>query len=764
MQYSGGLGGSYEYLREHLIFGRSAGLKIRLEASSSMGRFLVNEEDDGGRSVDGLTGGTDVDQQNAGQNSGDEQVQGGPTIDATDDDTDGDGNSVEPWHDRCYEVGTLHEPVSTPDSSSSSAAAGMSVVPYDTTGNGNDDIGYEQMEGTNHDVHIRRRQTWSGLFRREQRVHDQDYDSTIHEDENGNGDDDDNGVYAAMQNARIDSRIRMLWSDHMNGNNGDDRRVYGHVLSTPPQDQQLYEAQLYGHGHSGTLPHDDQQDATPEPPRTSRSRRFLLNALLFILAGTVLAYMRTRAPPPPPPHYDWIGYLFSSTERIVDEVERISIDTGYILGGFVNNIYMDAVGLRDAILFPKSNSGHGPNCHLRVPTHDENSTSTEELLKEGIVGQERAIGVITRALDAWDIRQPSGNECAVADSADTCAASGYDDLTGTPSNVKPLVLLFTGPEGVGKAETARLLARLLFRHCAAYQRHRGPMPDGVLQINGPSFTEDYEHTSTLSYTAARSFKDKIIEHVRRQQGTGAVVILKHFESVPARLLRELVGFVQSLDAEYERDSSLSWDNVLFILTSDLGADKVFKSISAYEGMEYLPENDLSLAVRNEIDDHFGTSTGLGNFINSVAVFMPLSVPQVELILRNKVRQLSAQHEETLWKRLVVTERTLRHFVGMEHINYLSMKKRDSESILLTFSKRGAHTLDDGICMQTLRSIRRRISPRPGFVAVFDYDRDTKQATMKWCTDITNGDDDDDDERARDLSDCEACFWKGQLGA
>mmetsp|Transcript_34180 Transcript_34180/g.68919 ORF Transcript_34180/g.68919 Transcript_34180/m.68919 type:complete len:727 (+) Transcript_34180:67-2247(+) len=724
-----------------------------------MGRFLVNEEDDGGRSVDGLTGGTDVDQQNAGQNSCDEQLQGGPTINATDDGTDGDCNrSVEP--DRCYQVGTLHEPVSTPDSSSSSAAAGMSIVPYDATGIENYDIGYEEMEGTNHDAHQRRQETWSGPFQREQRVHDQEYDSTIHEDESGNGDDDDHGDCAAMRNARINSRIMMLWSDHMNGNNGGDRRVYGHVLSTPPQDQRLYEAQLYGHGHSGTMSDDYEHDATPVPPRTSsRSRRYLLNAVLFILAGTVLAYMRTRAPPPPPPHDDWMRYLFSSTERIVGEVERISIDTGYILGGFVNNVYMDAIGLRDAILFPKSNSRLGPTCQLRVPTHDENSASTEEVLKEGIVGQERAIGVIARALDAWDIRQPSENDCAIANGADTCAAPVSSDLT--PSNGKPLVLLLTGPEGVGKAETARLLARLMFRHCATEPRRRGPMPGGVLQINGPSFSDNYEHTLSYTSAAARLFKDKINEHVLRQQGAGAVVILKHFESVPARLLRELVGFVQSLDAGYERDSSLRWDNVLFILTSDLGADKVFKSISAYEGMEYLPENDLSLAVRNEIDDHFGTSTGLGTFINSVAVFMPLRVPQVEFILRNKVRQLSAQHKETLWKRLVVTERTLRHFVGMEHIDYLSMKKRDSESILLTFSKRGAHTLDDGICMQTLRSIRRRVSPRPAFVAVFDYDPDTKQATMKWCTDTTNGD--NDDEGVRDLSDCEAYFWKGQLG-
>ena len=719
-------------------------------SSITMGRFLVKEEDDGG-------------------GSGEQQE---------------DGNNVEPWQDRCYRddapaSSNRHDPVSTPSSQSSAAAdasGGSSIVPYDTDGDSkHDDIGSEQREDSSN-ARLRRSQTWSEPFPRRQRHHcarDRRYgSSTIHEHDRGEVDDIDAWLY----DDRMNSRIRMLFPHDRDDDNGGDRRVYGHVLSSPPQDQRhLYEAQLYGHGHNvdeqvseaqlchydghicmtDNEQHDD--DITPPAPRKSTSKRFLIKALFFILAGTALAYMRTRAPPPPPPYHDWTNYLFSSTERVVGEVERISIDAGYILSGFVNNMYMDAVGLRDSILFPESGKRRGPKCHLKVPTYDsDNSVASsssliEDLLNGRIVGQERAVRVISRALDAWYAQQPASDECAVSDSDDFSA----------PYDGKPLVLLFTGSEGVGKHETARSLARLLFRHCTESQgrMRRVPMPDAVLQVDGPLFDESSNHVEL--YSLAQSLRDKVIEHVRRQQGAGAVIILRHFESLPAHLLSELFRSVKTLDAEYERNDLLRWDNVVFILTSDLGVDKLFKAVGAYEGIEFVPENDISLAVRNDIDDHFGEFAGMGNAISSIAIFMPLGMPQVESVLRSKIKQLSKQHEESVWKRLDVTERTLEHCGGPDHIEYLSLKKKNSESVILTFSKRGAHTVEDGICMQTLRSIRPRISPRPEFIAVFDWDHDSRQAAMKWCSDTAVAD--DKEVRPELLSDCEGPFWKGELG-
>ena len=182
------------------------------------------------------------------------------------------------------------------------------------------------------------------------------------------------------------------------------------------------------------------------------------------------------------------------------------------------------------------------------------------------------------------------------------------------------------------------------------------------------------------------------------------------------------------------EKGVQWNNVLFLFTSYLGADKIFQLIHTYEGIEYISDSDLTTTVRNEIDTHFGSSTGLGNAINTITTFMPLEAEQMEDVLYRKVSELSQEHEGSLWKRLDVVERALSYFAGPDHSEYLSLKNRETGSTVFSFSKRGAHTLDDDVLLQTLRSARRHISARPDEIAVFDYDLNEGVATIIWCSD------------------------------
>lgn len=223
-------------------------------------------------------------------------------------------------------------------------------------------------------------------------------------------------------------------------------------------------------------------------------------------------------------------------------------------------------------------------------------------------------------------------------------------------------------------------------------------------------------------------------------------MISQMEDMPPSMVGELVRMIKSSSSSDDTNGNGSsgrmalgekdvhWNNVLFLLTSYLGADKIFQLIHAYEGIEYISDKDLTSAVRNDVDDHFGSSTGLGNAINAIAAFMPLELEQMEDVLDRKVRLLSQKHEGSLWKRLDVTARALSYFAGPDHIDYLSMKNREDGSTVFSFSKRGAHTLDDDVLLQSLRSARRHMSARSDAIAVFDYELNGRVATISWCTD------------------------------
>ena len=784
--------------------------------------------------------------------------------------------SPEPWEDRCYDdehVTVRHtptrgtskgrsEPVSTPppphhDNRSSA------VIPYDPDQAAAEELAAQMDRDCRND---RRYRSYS-----HEHEHPPEYD---HPDDGGPEQDEEE---EREKQARIATRMRMLWggrggsqqrrrgsssdSGDEDYEEDDDRRVGGHVLggggynmynngggggAAPP-----YSANIYGHGYGyfqGAQQYNDNGGAmmasyhgngNGDPyafhhhngnshnasllQRLRRSRPIARYSII-ILSGILLSYLSRRAPPPPPPHYDWTSYIVHSTHSILGEVERVSHDAVYILGGFVRNVYQDAVELKDAMALGVDEDGLGggrnSRCVLRIPTFpvDESADATispsdttsyiEQRLGENIFGQERALRAISRALEAWE--GPSGNdngseseasvegECTPSSSEDddenseTCKApissSNHQD------GGKPLTLLLSGPEGTGKSETTRLLARVVFPGClgsdnvlagdsdpsAALQSiNHAAMPRGVLFIDGRSYSDvgGQQPEGYAYHQRSRSFSDQIVGHIQKQRGAGAVVIISQIEDVSPSIAGELVRLIRSSSAKINSNESsgrllvgekgVQWKNVLFLFTSYLGADKLFQLIHTYEGIEYISDKDLTTTVRNEIDNHFGSSTGLGNAINTIATFMPLEAEQMEDVLYRKVSGLSQKHEGSLWKRLDVTERALSYFAGPDHNEYLSLKNRETGSTVFSFSKRGAHTLDDDVLLQTLRSVRRHISARPDEIAVFDYDLNEGVATIIWCADDESDSSlvDRQHQRSLDLSTLKCAgdvAWRGDL--
>ena len=775
------------------------------------------------------------------------------------------GGGREPWEDRCHDENGRSEPVSTPPlppppSDDDDHGSSSAVVPYDP-----DQAAAEELAAQMDREYDRRCRTYS-----QEHEHRPEYD--YHQ-----GDGQDDQEEERERQARIDTRMRMLWGgrggsqsrqrrrrgdadgdeeEEEDDDENDDRRVGGHVLggggynmsnggggAAPP-----YSATIYGHGygyHQGGQQYNDggammasyngngdpyafhqQQNGNfytstdnSQPGLLQRLRRSrpIVRYSLIVLFGILVSYLSRRAPPPPPPHYDWTSYIVHSTHSILGEVERVSHDTAYILGGFVRNVYQDAIELKDAMPFGFDGDGvgggrSGGRCVLRLPTFPTDESTSDIIgtsdttsyiegrLGENIFGQGRAIRVISRALEAWE--GPSGS--TVADNQGECTPNSDDDNSETckaplssanhhQDGGKPLALMLAGPEGTGKSETARLVARLVFPDClgsgniaagdsipsAGPQNiHYAAVPRGVLFIDGRSYSDvDGQQPEGYAYhQRTRAFSDRIVGHIQKQRGAGAVIIISQIEDVSPSIAGELVRLIRSSSSARisNNDSServlvgekgAQWNNVLFLFTSYLGADKLFQLIHTYEGIEYISDADLTTTVRNEIDSHFGSSTGLGNAINAVATFMPLEAEQMEDVLYRKISELSQKHEGSLWKRLDVTEQALSYFAGPDHNEYLSLKNRETGSIIFSFSKRGAHTLDDDVLLQTLRSVRRHMPVRPDKIAVFDYDLNSNQATISWCTDDESNQSSASRRRRVDVSTYNCAgkvAWKGDL--
>ena len=111
-----------------------------------------------------------------------------------------------------------------------------------------------------------------------------------------------------------------------------------------------------------------------------------------------------------------------------------------------------------------------------------------------IVGQPRAVSIVSDALDAWD-RESS------------------------------LFLLLTGTVGVGKLELAKQVAQRLYGDCALR---------AMLVLDGNVDNADLVSTTISS-------------HIQRQDEHGAVVILRHVEAFTARQIVHLCQLISQQD-------------------------------------------------------------------------------------------------------------------------------------------------------------------------------------------------------------------------
>lgn len=214
----------------------------------------------------------------------------------------------------------------------------------------------------------------------------------------------------------------------------------------------------------------------PQQPKQKR-----ISIWWWIVAVVVIAHIVARfGPPAPPPHShetissSWHDFFRKEGTKLVQSLTT--------LGSVIPHVWHWCVqGIRQEVEYLYDEWTRAPPCPI-VMNNDKQQ-------HWNIVGQPRAVTIVSDALDGWD--QESS-----------------------------LFILLTGTVGVGKRELAKQVATYVFNDCG----------DAILELDG----QDNDDL----------FTTLILRHVQRQEGHGAVVTMRHLEDVSSRALMALLQMLQ----------------------------------------------------------------------------------------------------------------------------------------------------------------------------------------------------------------------------
>lgn len=212
-----------------------------------------------------------------------------------------------------------------------------------------------------------------------------------------------------------------------------------------------------------------------------------------------------------------------------------------------------------------------------LTSEKEKYLNIENHLKESVVGQDRALGAIAKAVKR--------------------------NRTGLSSENRPIgSFLFLGPTGVGKTESAKALAKFLFDDEKALIRF--DMSEYMEKINvsrllgaAPGYV-GYEEGGQLT------------EAVRRKPYS--VLLFDEIEKAHKDVFNILLGILDDGRATDNKGVTVDFKNTIIILTSNIGSDIIMN----------LDEKDRESAIKSELKKYFKPE--FLNRLDDIVVFNPLN--------------------------------------------------------------------------------------------------------------------------------------------
>lgn len=421
------------------------------------------------------------------------------------------------------------------------------------------------------------------------------------------------------------SRSRPFVCGHNNGS-------YGHP-SQPQLNQNENVIRSAYSGHDIYLSHPNYLHVMHHQRQHSNnrcSRNYWRHILLIIM----LIILQLYAPPPITPFDSWMEYINHSIEGFGSTLTNLSALGYYVVSGCWNNIRQDSVTKINGIFSSKTEEHK--ICPIILPKGDESFRiqSIRDRMGESIVGQSNAMDLISRALADWDIPLHD-------------AADGVNKPGKIATSSKAMKIMFSGPDGVGKFEVAKRVASLLLDACKVESimddddDNNNNLPckckaasdeDNrvrILNLEGIDFA--------LEGDSKENFIRQILEHIHGFNGAGAVVVIRHVEHISQDTKLELIRllskpsvsfaitppivtkvsqtttiwkkYISDADGQKSQNAKkqvdVRLDNCVFLLTTDIGTDKIFSGLRSHGLKDANLWDELHRAVENDVLSHFG---------------------------------------------------------------------------------------------------------------------------------------------------------------
>ena len=102
----------------------------------------------------------------------------------------------------------------------------------------------------------------------------------------------------------------------------------------------------------------------------------------------------------------------------------------------------------------------------------------------------------------------------------------------------------------------------------------------------------------------------------------------------------------------ERVVQVSTERVIFILISDIGADKMIKLVLEYGNRTLIPRQLIRHEVRASLDEQW-SRLRLGKLVKEVVPYLPLEPEHIRLIMRGKLMHTASEYRYNYWLDLIV---------------------------------------------------------------------------------------------------------------
>jgi len=123
-----------------------------------------------------------------------------------------------------------------------------------------------------------------------------------------------------------------------------------------------------------------------------------------------------------------------------------------------------------------------------------------------------------------------------------------------------------------------------------------------------------------------------------------------------------------LEDRPERVTQVSTEHVIFILISDIGADKMIKLVLEYGNRTLIPRQVIRHEVRASLDEQW-SRLRLGKLVKEVVPYLPLEPEHIRLIMQGKLMRTSSEYRYNYWLDLIVDPDVVHFLASPPFVKY-----------------------------------------------------------------------------------------------